>query len=91
MHAAERDHLGVGLRRLLRQTERIPHEVRHILDLGQLVVVSEDHGAALRGQRTYLGLQRRHGLEREQVHWTLSKISDKSRTGAEWVSAPIET
>ena len=91
MHAAERDHLGVGLRRLLREPERVAHEVRHVLDLGQLVVVGEDHGAALGGQRAYLGLQRRHGFERQQVHWTVSKISDRSRTGAEWVSAPIET
>ena len=71
--------------------ERVADEVGHVLDLGQLVVVREDHGAALGGQRAYLGLQGRHGFEREQVHWTVSKISDRSRTGAEWVSAPIET
>ena len=71
--------------------ERIAHEVRHILDLGQLVVVREDHRAALGGQRAYLRLQGRHRLEREQVHWTVSKISDRSRTGAEWVRAPIDT
>ena len=91
VHAAERDHLGVGLRRLLREAERIADEVGHVLHLGQLVVVREDHGAALGGERAYLGLQGRDGLEREEVHWTVSKISDRSRTGAEWVSAPIET
>ena len=91
MHAAERDHLGVGLRRLLREPERVADEVGHVLDLGQLVVVREDHGAALGGERAYLGLQRRDGLEREQVHWTVSMISDRSSTGAECVNAPIET
>ena len=71
--------------------ERVADEVGHVLDLGQLVVVREDHGAALGGERPYLGLQGRDGLESEEVHWTVSKISDRSRTGAEWVNAPIET
>ena len=91
MHAAEGDHLGVGLRRLLREPERVADEVGHVLHLGQLVVVREDHGAALGGERAYLGLQGRDGFEREEVHWTVSKISERSRTGAEWVNAPIET
>ena len=91
MHAAERDHLGVGLRRLLRQAERVADEIGHVLHLGQLVVVREDHRAALGGKRAYLGLQGRHGFESQQGHWTVSKISERSSTGAEWVRAPIET
>ena len=91
VHAAEGDHLGVGLRGLLREPERVADEVGHVLHLGQLVVVGEDHGAALGGERPYLGLQGRDGLEGEEVHWTVSKISERSRTGAEWVKAPIET
>ena len=91
MHAAERDDLGFGLRGLLRERERVADEVGHVLDLRALVVVREDHGATLGGERPYLGLQGRDGLESEEVHWTVSKISDRSRTGAEWVNAPIET
>ena len=91
MHAAERDHLGVGLRRLLREAERVADEVGHVLHLGQLVVVREDDRAALGGERAYLGLQGGNGFESQEVHWTVSMISDRSRIGAEWVSAPIET
>ena len=71
--------------------ERVADEVGHVLDLGQLVVVGEDHGAALGGERAYLGLQGRDGLEGEEVHGTVSRISERSRAGAEWVNAPIET
>ena len=52
-------------RRLLREAERVADEVGHVLDLGQLVVVREDHGAALGGERAYLGLQGGDVLERE--------------------------
>ena len=45
-----------GRGRLLREAERVAHEVGDVLDLGQLVVVGEDHGAALAGQRAHLGL-----------------------------------
>ena len=91
MHAAEGDHLGVGLRRLLREPERVADEVGHILHFGQLVVVGQDYGAALGGERPYLRLQGGNGLEGQEVHWTVSKISERSRTGAECVKAPIET
>ena len=92
MHAAEGDHVRVGLRRLLREAERVADVVGHVLDLGQLVVVREDHRAALGGQRAYLRLQSAGlGFEGEEVHGSVSKISERSSTGAEWVSAPIET
>ena len=88
VHAAERDHVGVGRRRLLREAERVADEVGHVLHLGQLVVVGEDDGAALGGQRAYLVLQGGDGFQRQEVHGSVSRISERSRTGAEWVSAP---
>ena len=93
MHAAERDHLGVRARGLLREPERVADEVGHVLDLGQLVVVGEDHGAALGGQRAYLGLQGGDVVEREEGHFAgrASRARERSSPGAEWVSAPIET
>ena len=42
MHAAKDDHLGVCLRRLLRETERIAHVIRHVLDFRHLIIVGED-------------------------------------------------
>ena len=75
------------------RAERVADEVRDVLDLGQLVVVGEDHGAALGGQRAYLGLQRGDVVEREQGHFwgRASRARERSSPGAEWVSAPIET
>ena len=57
VHAAERDHVGVGGRRLLREAERVADVVGDLLDLGQLVVVGEDDRAALGGERADLVLQ----------------------------------
>ena len=42
----------------LREAERVADVVGDLLDLGQLVVVGEDDGAALGGERAYLVLQR---------------------------------
>ena len=47
MDAAEYDHLRARLRRLLRELERIAHEIREVLDLRVLVVVGEDHRVEL--------------------------------------------
>ena len=52
--AAERDRVGIGRGRLAREPERVADEVRDILNLGNLVVVGEDHGAALGGERANL-------------------------------------
>ena len=71
--------------------ERVADEVGHVLDLGHLVVVGEDHGAALGGQRAHLVLHLRDVLECEEGHGSVSRIRERSRAGAEWVSAPIET
>jgi hypothetical protein len=38
--------VGAGGRGLAREPERIAHVVRHVLDLGHLVVVREDHRVA---------------------------------------------
>ena len=45
--AAEDDHVGVDGCRLARQLERVADEVRHLEDLGTLVVVREHHGTTL--------------------------------------------
>ena len=50
---------AVGLRRLAREAERVADEVGHVLELGQLVVVGEDDGVALRGERADLVTQAR--------------------------------
>ncbi len=47
MHAAEGDHVGVAGGRPPRQPERVADIVGDVLDLGDLVVVGEDHRAAL--------------------------------------------
>jgi hypothetical protein len=46
VHAAEDDVLGVGLRGQARQLERVAGEVGVAVDVGALVVVAEQHGAA---------------------------------------------
>ena len=58
VHAAERDHRLVDLRRGLREAERVADVVGDVLDLGHLVVVRQDHGAALARQLADLGLHR---------------------------------
>ena len=83
--------VGVGGRRLLREAQRVADEVGHVLHLGHLVVVGEDDGAALLGERAYLGLHLRDVLEREEGHGEVSRMSERSSAGAEWVSAPIDT
>ncbi len=48
--AAERDDIRVRLRRLARQLQRIPDEIGQVLNLGRLVVMSQDDGVALLAQ-----------------------------------------
>ena len=54
MHAAEHDHLALGGRCLAREAERVADVVGDVLHLGDLVVVREDHRAALGRQRAHL-------------------------------------
>ena len=69
-------------RRLLREAERVADEVGHVLDLGQLVVVREDHRAALGGQRAHLVLQGGDVLEREAgFTGAVSRIRERSSDG----------
>ena len=77
--------------RLLREAERVADEVGHLLDLRQLVVVGEDDGAALAGERAHLVLHGGDVVELEEGHRDVSRSRDRSRAGAEWVRAPIET
>ena len=70
--AAEDDRVGVGRGRLAREPERVAHVVGDVLDLGQLVVVGEDDGVALGGERAHLGREARDLLRR-------------SAPGVEWV------
>ena len=74
-----------------REPERVADVVGHVLDLGQLVVVGQDHGAALAGERADLGLHGGDVVELEQCHGVISRRRERSRLGAECVSAPIET
>ena len=85
--------------RLLGEPERVADVVGDVLDLGQLVVVGEDHRVALGGERPHLVLQggdvlehqRRVGrAEHRQVHGSGSRIRERSSAGALWVSAPTE-
>ena len=61
MDAAEHDRLRIGRRGLPRQPERVADVVGHVLHLGHLVVVREDHGVALARQRLDLVLH--HGCQ----------------------------
>ena len=47
MDAAKEDDVGVGLRGLIAQAQRVADEIRDVLDLGHLVIVREDDGVAL--------------------------------------------
>src|SRR3954452_24857169 len=84
MDAAEDDRLRVGRRGLARQPEGVADVVGHVLHLGHLVVVREDHGVSLARQRLDLVLH--HGCQ-GRAHRT---SRETSRERAEWVSAPIE-
>ena len=72
--AAEGDHVGLGVGRLAREAERVAHEVRHVLHLGHLVVVRQDHGVPLLRQRPDLALQRRDVLERQRCSRTGQRL-----------------
>jgi len=50
VHPAEHNHGRVGLRCLLRELQRIAHEVGEVLDDRQLVVVRQDDRVALLAQ-----------------------------------------
>ena len=83
--AAEHDRLGLGGGRLAREAERVADVVGDVLHLGHLVVVGEDHGAALAGERAHLVLHAGCG---GNGHGETSRETSSER--AEWVSAPTE-
>ena len=66
MHAAEHNHVGVGLGRLLGKAERIADEIRHVLDFRHLVIVREDDGVELLLERKNFLRQRLEPLLRHR-------------------------
>ena len=93
--------VGLGARRPAGQRQRVADVVGDVLDLGQLVVVREDHRAALGGERAHLVLSSAICCRRELARGACggaigrfmavgSSSSERSRAGAECVIAPIE-
>ncbi len=98
--ATEDDQLAVGGSRLLGEPERVADVVGDVLDLGELVVVREDHRPALARQRAHFVLQRGDVLEHQRcvgrtehrkVHVSGSRMRERSKAGALCVNAPTDT
>src|SRR5215470_6584611 len=66
MHSTENDHVRISLRRLLRKTERIADIIRHVLNLGYLIIVGQNYGIKLPFQREDFAGQR---IELRARHW----------------------
>ncbi len=73
--------VGVGGGGLAREAERVAHVVGDVLDLGQLVVVGEDHRVALGGERAHL-LAQGADLLRREVRCIVGWIVGNSCIGA---------
>src|SRR5690606_20508662 len=57
LDAAKGDDVGVGLRRLARQLERIADEIGEVLDFGLLIIMREDDGVAFLAEPFDFGAQ----------------------------------
>ena len=57
LHAAKGNHVGVRVRRHLRQLQAVAHEIGKILNLRLLIIVRQDDGIALFAQPVDLGEQ----------------------------------
>jgi hypothetical protein len=57
VHTAEHDDLSVRLGGLAGKAERVADVVRDVLDFGALVIVREDDGVALLGERLDAALE----------------------------------
>ena len=76
----------IGRRRLAGEPERVADEVGQVLDLGHLVVVGQDHRAALGCERPHLrvsssissGLRSRTGTGSSMVGISLTAIDRRS-------------
>ena len=98
VHAAEGDDARVGSRGLAGEAEGVADVVRDVLDLGHLVVVGQDDGVALAASaRTSAWSAGMDSSDRRLMAGTIgggavrqsaSSSRDRSRAGAEWVSAP---
>ena len=85
-----------------REPERVADVVGDVLDLGHLVVVGEDDGVALGGERAHLGRAARRSSSAVEGLGAVgtgamgrfmadgSRMRERSRAGAECVSAPTE-
>src|SRR2546423_1228230 len=73
------------------EAQGVADEVGHVLHLGDLVVVGEDHRVAPAGQLADLGLEGGDVLEGEEVHGRGLRRRDRSSAAALCVSAPMET
>jgi hypothetical protein len=101
VHAAEHDDRGIDFGGHPRQRQRITHVVGDVLDLGQLVVVGEDHGVAPKGQLAHLvgpclggghGHRLRSGASTTQWLFTDSRtaahddsVRNPCQTAASWI------
>src|SRR5581483_4273358 len=84
MHTAEDDDRLVGSGCLPRQRQRIAREIRQVLDLGNLVIVSQDDRFARSAQLADLGDK----VDGIGVHSSISKLMSSALT--ECVIAPDE-
>src|SRR5260370_6503769 len=100
MHAAEHDGVRFGPGGLLGQAERVADVVGYILNLGQLVVVGQDDRVLPAGELPHLVLQCGNVLQHQrcirlpgdrEVHGSGSRVRERSKAGALWVSAPTDT
>ena len=57
MHTTEHDDVGARASGLATQAERVANEVGHVLDLGPLVVVRQNHGVLLLCDALDFGVQ----------------------------------
>jgi hypothetical protein len=57
VNAGEHDHVGLCAGRLLRQPQRVADVVGHVLHVGTLIVVGQDHGLPFLGERPNLFVQ----------------------------------
>ena len=80
MNAAEDDHLRAGLGRLLREPQRIAHEIRHVLDFRPLIIMGQNHSLQLAFQRPdFLRDGRGLGGGHARVGLNVCKINHESR------------
>ena len=81
VHAADHQHRRVELGRAAGHLERVGHEVGEVLDLGDLIVVREDGGAAGGTQLVDLG---------DEIAWSRCRGGDAHRYSSHCCGAEAE-